>query len=159
VTVVQQIVDDLQRAIEGDSWQGPSIREILDGVTASDAASHPIAGAHSIWELVYHVTAWVRAVHQRVLGNVCEPAGQTDWPPVPDTSDPAWLQAFADLRRAQHELLATLNTLTDDDLSAPVPNRAYDRGHMLRGLAHHHAYHAGQIALLERACNQRRNRH
>ena len=158
VTAVGRIVDDLERAIDGDSWQGPSIREILDGVTPTDASSHPIAGAHSIWELVYHVTAWVRAVHERVLGNVCEPEGDNDWPPVRDTSDSAWVQAFVNLRAAQRELVRTLNALTDAEMSAAVPNREYDRAHMLHGLAHHHAYHAGQMALLKRACRQGANR-
>jgi hypothetical protein len=37
------------------------------------------------------------------------------------------------------------------ELNAPVPNRDYDRAHLLHGLAQHHAYHAGQMALLKRA--------
>ena len=145
------IIDDLHRSLEGESWHGPSIREILGGVTAADAAAHPVAGAHSIWELVHHVTAWVRAVHSRVLGRVTEPEGETDWPPVSDTSEKAWSAAYEDLRRAQSDLLATLRTLSDADLDGPVPNRDYDRGHLLRGLTQHHAYHAGQMSLLKRA--------
>ena len=145
------IIDDLHRSLEGDSWQGPSIREILEGVTAADAAAHPVAGAHSIWELVHHVTAWVRAVHSRVLGRVAELEGETDWPPVRDTSEQAWAAAYEDLRRAQSDLFATLRTLSDADLDGPVPNRDYDRAHLLRGLTQHHAYHAGQMSLLKRA--------
>jgi uncharacterized damage-inducible protein DinB len=145
------IVDQLHRSLEGDSWQGASIREILEDLTAREAAAHPVPGAHSIWELVYHVTAWVGAVHSRVLGNVCEPAGEGDWPPVRDTGDNAWTAALEDLRRSQSELIATLETLSDADLDAPVPNRDYDRAHLLHGLAQHHAYHAGQMALLKRA--------
>jgi uncharacterized damage-inducible protein DinB len=151
MTAIEGIIDDLHRSLNGDSWQGPSISEILTEVTATEAAAYPVAGGHSIWELVHHVTAWVRAVHGRVLGKVTELAGETDWPPVRDTSDRAWTAAVQDLRSAQADLIATLKTLSDRDLDGPVPNREYDRGHLLRGLTQHHAYHAGQMSLLKRA--------
>ncbi len=148
---MEGIIDQLHRSLEGDSWQGASIREILEGVNAREAAAHPVPGGHSIWELVYHLTAWVRAVHSRVLGKVSELEGEADWPPVRDTSENAWAAAFEDLRRSQSELIATLKTLRDFDLNAPVPNRGYDRAHLLHGLTQHHAYHAGQMSLLKRA--------
>ena len=153
---VERIIDDLNRGVEGDCWQGPAIREILDGVGAADAAAHPVAGAHSIWELLQHVTAWIGAVHERVLGRICELDGETDWPPVRDSSDRAWAEALPNLRRAQAALVATLGTLKEADLRGSVPNRDYELGHMLHGLAHHHAYHAGQMALLKRALQQPR---
>ena len=152
---MEGIIDQLHRSLEGDSWQGASIGEILEGVTAPEAAAHPVPGGHSIWELVYHVTAWVRAVHSRVLGKVSELEGEADWPPVRDINENAWTAAFEDLRRSQSELIATLKTLTDVDLNAPVPNRDYDRAHLLHGLAQHHAYHAGQMSLLKRALQHR----
>ena len=148
---MEGIIDQLHRSLEGDSWQGASIGEILEGLTAPEAAAHAVPGGHSIWELVYHVTAWVRAVHSRVLGKVSELEGEADWPPVRDTNENAWTAAFEDLRRSQSELIATLKTLSDVDLNAPVPNRDYDRAHLLHGLAQHHAYHAGQMSLLKRA--------
>jgi uncharacterized damage-inducible protein DinB len=155
MTAVERVADYLTRAIEEDPWQGPSLREILEGVSAADAASHPVPGAHSIWELLHHVTAWVEAVHQRVLGNVCELEGEADWPPVGDTSERAWAQAFENLRAAHATLLATLRTLADADLDASVPNRDYDRAHLLHGLTQHHAYHGGQMALIKRALQPR----
>ena len=107
---MEGIIDQLRRSLEGDSWQGAAIREILEGVTAREAAAHPVPGGHSIWEVVHHLTAWVRAVHSRVLGKVTELDGEADWPPVRDTSESAWTAAFEDLRRSQSELIATLKT-------------------------------------------------
>jgi uncharacterized damage-inducible protein DinB len=155
---IEGIIDQLGRSLDGDSWQGPSIREILEDVRAAEAAAHPVAGAHSIWEMVHHVTAWIRAVRARTLGTITELEGEADWPPVGDTSDVAWATAVADLRRAQAELVATLETLSDADLDGPVPNRDYDRAHLLHGLAQHHAYHAGQMSLLKRALRGSRTR-
>jgi hypothetical protein len=147
---IEGIIDQLQRSLEGDSWQGASIREILEGVNAKEAIAHPVPNGHSICELVYHVTVWVRAVHLRVLWKVTELQGEADWPPVRDTSENAWAAAFEDLRRTQSELIVTLKALSDFDLNTLVPNRDYDRSHLLHGLTQHNAYHAGQMALLKR---------
>lgn len=152
---LERIVDDLHRSIEGESWQGPSIREILEDISAADAASHPIAGAHSIWELVLHVTTWIRVADERVRGHVSERSGETNFPTVRDSSEGAWRAVHADLRKAEAELTQTLAGLADEDLDGPVPNRNYDRAHMLHGISQHNAYHAGQLSLLKRALETR----
>ena len=113
-------------------------------------------GVHSIWELLGHVTAWTRVVDSRVRGNIAELEGETNFPPVLEASEQAWSAVWEDFRRAERELAATLRGLNDDDLNGPVPNRDYNRSHMLHGLAHHNAYHAGQMSLLKRALEERR---
>ena len=52
---VNRLEEQLRRALEGEAWHGPSVLESLAGLSAAQAASHPIAGAHSIWELVLHL--------------------------------------------------------------------------------------------------------
>jgi len=146
---IEGVIDELQRSLEGEPWHGASMCEILAGVSAREAAAHPVPGGHSIWELVYHVTAWVRAVHSRVQRRATEPEGESNWPAVRDTSESAWTVALEDLRQSQLELIVTLKTLSDADLSASVPNRDYDRAFLLHGLTQHHAYHAGQMSLLK----------
>jgi uncharacterized damage-inducible protein DinB len=153
---IDRIIDELTRALEHDPWHGPSIHDVIDDMAAAQAAAHPVSDAHSVWELVHHVTAWVRAVDTRVKGNVCELQGETDWPPVRDTSEQAWVAARDDLRRAQSELVATLRTLPDSDLTAIAPNRDYDLEHLLNGLIQHHAYHTGQMSLLKNAYRRAR---
>jgi len=150
-----RIIDELSRALERDPWYGPAILEVLEGVDAAEAEAHPIAGAHSIWELVHHATAWVRAIHRRVQGTVCELEGEADWPPVRESSERAWTAAVDDLRRAQAELIATLRKLRDADLNATTPNREYDLEYLLRGLTQHHAYHTGQMAIIKNAGRKR----
>jgi len=151
VTEVQNIAEQLRRALDANPWHGPSILQILEGVTAEEAAAHPIAGTHSIWELLHHVTAWTRAVNTRVQGNALELEGDANFPPVGEVSETAWRSAIADLRNAHEQLDRTINALTDSDLTAPIPNRPYNRAFILHGLPQHHAYHGGQMALLKRA--------
>jgi uncharacterized damage-inducible protein DinB len=62
---VQRIVDQLRRAFEGEAWHGPAVMQILEGITAAQAAAHPASGAHSIWEIVLHIAAWEGAVSRR----------------------------------------------------------------------------------------------
>lgn len=62
------IADQINRAFRGESWHGPSVREALAGVSAEYAAAHPMPGAHSIWEIVLHLTGGYNLVLWRVRG-------------------------------------------------------------------------------------------
>ena len=68
MTEVQRILDQMDRAFSGDAWHGPSLMLLLQGLVAENASKHPIGGAHSIWELVHHLGAWHKIVHQRLRG-------------------------------------------------------------------------------------------
>ncbi len=41
---VEGIIDQLHRSLDDDSWQGASIREILEGVNAREAGAHLLHG-------------------------------------------------------------------------------------------------------------------
>ncbi|PYT06704.1 MAG: hypothetical protein DMF60_08770 [Acidobacteria bacterium] len=102
---LKRINDQLKRAFEGKAWHGPSVSEVLTGVTAEQAAAHPIAGAHSIWELTLHIATWERAGRRRIQeSDPVEVSDEEDWPAVEDTSDEAWQNALEELRR-NHEAL------------------------------------------------------
>ena len=47
--------------------------ESLQGVDAQTAAAKPLANAHSIWEIVNHVSAWEDAIRHRLAGEVKQP--------------------------------------------------------------------------------------
>jgi hypothetical protein len=89
-TEVERIRNQFRRAFDGEAWHGPSVLAILNGVTAQQAAAHPIPGAHSIWELTLHIAAWERACLRRLQGDPAQLTDAEDWPPVNDTSEGAW---------------------------------------------------------------------
>src|SRR5215208_4894020 len=99
----ERIADQLQRALEGGAWHGPSVLELLDGVSAEQAAAHPIPGAHSIWELVLHLAGTHGLVLRRVEGDGRNLSPEEDWPPVPEPSEPSWRDAVAALRALNEE--------------------------------------------------------
>lgn len=153
----------LGHAVEGTPWHGPSVREILDGVSAADAAAHPIPTAHSIWEIVLHLTAWCDEVRRRLHeGEVRQPAAG-DWPAVATPPDAAAWQAAQDAFVASHDALsaqlaaasvAQLDQRIGDERNAPLGSGLSARA-TAWGIVQHAAYHGGQIALLKRALKSR----
>ncbi len=148
---IMRIADQLRRALEGGAWHGPALLEILAGVDAQLAAAHPVAGAHSIWEILNHISAWTGAVGRRLGGAAVELSPAEDWPTVSDSSEAAWQSAVGSFRDAQQEFLAKLKSFSNDQLGMPAAGQNYSNSFMLYGLVQHHLYHAGQMALLKKA--------
>jgi uncharacterized damage-inducible protein DinB len=149
---IVRIAEQLRRAVDGEAWHGPAVMEILNGVDAQTASAHPIPAAHSLWEILNHVTAWTRAVMRRLGGETVELQGADDWPPPPsDASEASWQAAVASFRQGQQELMAKLKSMSNDELGVPVPGKNYSNSFMLYGVVQHHLYHAGQMALLKKA--------
>jgi uncharacterized damage-inducible protein DinB len=148
-----RIADQLRWAFDGEAWHGDSVFEILEGVTAAQAAARPIARAHTIWELVLHIAAWDDAVLRRLGGVAMEPSDAENFPPVTDASEAAWRKALAQVRRDHEKLVAAVASLPDSRLAAVVPGKEgahYTFYYMLHGVVQHELYHAGQIALLKK---------
>src|ERR1041385_2004502 len=101
---IERIVEELRLSFEPEPWHGPSLMQILEGVEAETAATHPIADAHSIWELVLHIAAWERAIHTRIAENrALQLNDEQNFPRVSDMSEVAWRQALQQLRTTRSE--------------------------------------------------------
>jgi uncharacterized damage-inducible protein DinB len=149
---IQGIVDQLQRAFEGHAWHGPAVRELLADVSAAQADARPIAQAHSIWEIVLHISTWEHIVRRRLQGEVINGlADEEDWPAVRDSSEAAWRQAVHDLEERHRALRDAVAQLDEARLTAKVPGKDHSVYVMLHGIIQHDLYHAGQIAVLKKA--------
>jgi len=152
MTETHRINSQLKRAYQGEAWHGPSLRELLDGVTAEQAAARPIAGAHSIWELVNHIIAWEQISKQRLEGDAMKnPSDEVNFPPVNDTSESAWQKTLEQLAASNQSLRNAVKQFDDSRLDDLVPEAGYSNYFMLHGVIQHDLYHAGQIALLKKA--------
>ncbi len=147
----ERIVDQLQRASGGGAWHGPSLAELLADVDARTAAARPVDGAHTIWELVLHITTWRDVARRRLEGEVIEPPDEVDWPPVTEASEEGWRRALASLEDAGRRLEATLASFDETDLDRRAAGVAYTNYILAHGVVQHDLYHAGQIALLKKA--------
>jgi uncharacterized damage-inducible protein DinB len=148
----RHLASSLGRTMTGPMWHGPALADVLEDVTAERAAARPIAGAHSIWEIVLHVTAWVEIARARVKGeSTSDPRPDQDWPPVAATDAAAWAGALDRLAACHREIAAEVRALDEAQLDAKVNNLDYSVDVLLHGVVAHGAYHGGQIALLKKS--------
>jgi uncharacterized damage-inducible protein DinB len=147
----EKIEDQLRRAYGGNAWHGPSLKEILSGVTVEMAVAKPSGGAHSIWEIVLHIAQWETVVRRRLNGGVIDLPPEEDWPVAKVATAEAWKNTLKELEYGNKELRKTVILLTDSDLEKTVPGQRYSNYFMLHGVIQHDLYHAGQIALLKKA--------
>ena len=144
-------------AITYDSGDYPACQADLlaavgyDGFPAEQAAAHPLPNAHSIWELVLHITAWENAARKALEGEPLHVSEGDNFPAISDTSEAAWHDALTTLEASHYMLRAALDHLTDDALDNVVPGRRYSIYVLLHGIVQHDLYHAGQIVMLKKA--------
>ncbi len=138
MTEIERILDQLKRAYEGGAWHGPSVREVLNGVTARQAQAHPV---------------WENVGRRRLEGDRAEIdiSSPEDWPPADDLSDAAWEQAKAALDRGYEALRKAIAALDESRLDQPILEGLSTVYVTLHGVIQHDLYHAGQIAMLKRA--------
>jgi uncharacterized damage-inducible protein DinB len=145
----KRIADQLRRSQQGNAWHGPAVGELLKDVDSALAQRRLAPGAHNIWELVLHITAWQAATVRAVRGDkMPQLDGSDDWPATGHTEQD-WRNAVERLERGNAELVASLASFPDERLGDTVPGREYSFYYLLHGVAQHNLYHAGQMAMLK----------
>ncbi len=151
------ITNEIRKAFNGDAWHGNHVMQILNNVKPENAFSFLIPDAHSIAEIALHLTAWTEEVTSRLTGNLADQPAMGDWPPIEDKTPQAWERIIFDFKVANEELIRYCESIEanqwDDEVNeAPnvISGKSITKRELLSGLAQHHAYHAGQIALLSK---------
>ena len=144
---------ELATLAHGDAWHGPALDELLDGVSAETAAARPIASAHTIWEVVLHLTAWTDVFRRRLEGAAIEEPEAGDFPAAPPPTAGAWGETRRALLEAHDALTARVARLSDADLAVRIPGRDYDARFQVRAAIRHTVYHSGQIGLLRKSAS------
>jgi hypothetical protein len=147
----QRLGDQMNRALNGDAWHGPSWRETLDGVTREVALHRPIPEAHTIAEIVLHATTWHDVVRRRLVGEVPEVTDALDWPPQKFGDEAAWSAAVARLFETGGALVTTVNRFPAEKLLEKRPNVEDTWYALIIGQLQHMLYHAGQLGVLKKA--------
>jgi uncharacterized damage-inducible protein DinB len=149
-----RLADQIRRAFDGEAWHGDSLLEILKGVDAATAAARPIANAHSIWELLLHITTWDDATIRRADGKAFEPTDAENFPTVTDPRPAAWQKAVDRAKTTHDKLVKVVAAFPDSRLNDQVPGKTesyHNYYYLFAGIVQHELYHAGQIALLKKA--------
>ena len=152
---VEILADQIRRAFWGESWHGPSVREVLAGVSAEVAAAHPVAGAHSIWEIVLHIIGGYNLVLRRVRGERVQLAPEEEWPLVVQVSSDAWRESQQTLEQLNQQLQSAVRAFPAERLSQELGSE-YSAYIQFLGAPQHDLYHAGQIVVLKKAVSASR---
>ncbi len=148
-----RIADQLRRAFTGEPWHGSPIRDLLDGVTPEQAQLRPLSSGHTIWELVLHIEAYVKAAYEAAHTIPMPQINGTDldWPAVQEGTAAAWAVAKTHLFQDAEELAKAIDRFPDVNLKKTVPGREYNFYYLFHGIVQHSLYHGGQIAMLKKA--------
>jgi uncharacterized damage-inducible protein DinB len=151
----ERIAEEIDQAAVGEAWHGPALQQAVSGVGAEDARAQPVAGAHTIWEIVLHMTTWANEVERRLRENARPLDASEDWPAPGPEGEAAWTEVKSALVDAHRRLRQTIREFPTGRLAEQVPGTSGEDHTsfyvMLHGLAQHDAYHAGQIAMLKKA--------
>jgi len=152
----------LDEAFDRRSWHGTNLRGSLRGVTVGQAAWRPaVAQAsarkahlrHNIWELMVHAAYWKYDVRRRLTGQHGRSfaiEGSNFWE-RPLKGTPAEWRADLALLEAEHrQLRAAVGAFPSARWTRRAPGKPFTFEGLVRGVAAHDLYHAGQIQLLRR---------
>jgi len=151
VREVERITDQALKMFGGGAWHGPAVVELLADVDANLAASHPIPGAHSIWDLVLHLFATQAVLLRRIRGESAGLKTEDFWPAMPPTSEAAWAETIERLNKQEAELRQAISVFPEERLEARLTSEGSSAYNNFHGHVQHNAYHAGQISLLKKA--------
>ncbi|HEX2897040.1 MAG TPA: DinB family protein [candidate division Zixibacteria bacterium] len=148
---IQRISEQLKCSFNKGAWHGPALLETLDDVTYKQALSHPVSKAHSIWELVLHAAAWIKAVEKTISEmSYTQVENDANWPEINQKTEDDWKKAVDSLKKAHKKLEKLVSTLKDAALERVPANTSSTVYRLLHGVIQHNIYHAGQIAILKK---------
>jgi uncharacterized damage-inducible protein DinB len=163
---VPSLLSLIDEAFDHKAWHGTTLLGSIRGLDAATASRRPAPGRHNIWEIVVHAAYWKYAVRRRLTG---EKRGSfafagSNWfvrPPqrakvrrvtvVRGQSKAAEAAFKADVKlliaehRALRRIIASLS-----DAALEKKTGSVTKAFVVRGIAAHDLYHAGQIQLLKR---------
>lgn len=151
----EQLIAELKKAFNGDAWHGSNLMQQLKFVKPENAFEHFIPEAHSIAEIVLHLSAWTDEVNARLLGSPAKEPAAGDWPSPLLFTRQEWEKIVFDCKTSNEELIRVCQGLDESDWDKKVCDErdaalgtGVTNAELISGLIQHHAYHAGQIALL-----------
>lgn len=150
---IERILEQYDRAMNGNAWHGDPVWKVLKGIPAEQAGRRVQPESHSIWELVSHMTFWETEVCRRLSGLPARSVEELNFPAAPKATEENWNRALAEFRQSNEEFRTALTKFDVTQLDRPLPGReksGYTAYVEVNGVIQHNLYHAGQIAFLRK---------
>lgn len=152
-SLVEELVENLDRSYNTASWHGPNLRGALRGVNLATAGWRPSAKRHNIWEVMVHCAYWKYVVWRRLTGQKrgSFPLKGSNWFTRPDPDGAAtWKSDLALLDEMHQRLRDAVGSLALKQLEQRSAGSKVSHRALIAGAAAHDVYHAGQIQLLKK---------
>ncbi len=143
----------VEESFNKKAWHGPNLRGSLRGITITEASWRPAPDRHNIWEILVHCAYWKYIVHRRILGERrgSFPMKGSNWFKRPTVLTPEALHYDLSLLAHTHQTMVKAIAGLDPAMLYRIPkNSKVTNEAIIRGIASHDVYHAGQIQLLKR---------
>lgn len=145
----------LDEAFDKRAWHGTNLRGSIRGLDAATAAWRPGPGRHNVWELTLHAAYWKYAVRRRLTGekrgSFALPGSNFFERPGPEGGgETAWKKDVALLVSEHRKLRRAIAAVRPAELSKTARGHKTTNVALIRGIACHDLYHAGQIQMLKR---------
>lgn len=151
-TGIQHYIERFQDIYNGAPWYGETIDVKLKDISDLIAFIQPHDGAHSIAELVKHMTYWRQSLIKRLEGDEAFKGSMKspdNWISVDSLSAMGWQKIRDEFDEAQHKIIQLLSKQNDDLLT-----QEYSKGktfeYLIEGIIDHDVYHLGQIGLVKK---------
>ena len=168
MTTTELLLASIDEGYDKRSWHGTNLRGSLRGVTLEQATFRVKPGAHNIWELMVHAAYWkydirrrltgdkgrslalseVSAKGRRVEGFAIE--GSDFWTRPLEGTPGEWRRDLQLLEDEHAKLRAAVAAFPASRWTRKAPGKPFNFEGLVRGVAAHDLYHAGQIQLLKR---------
>jgi len=149
---IASLLAQLDEAFDRRSWHGTNLRGSLRGMGAARASARPAPGRHNAWEIAIHAAYWKYAAWRRLTGEKrgsFDRAGSNWFASPAAPTEALWRKDVAALAVHHRRLREAVARLSDDDLARPAPGGRETIGRLVRGIAAHDLYPAGQIQLVK----------
>ena len=149
----ERIKDTLIRHYGGETWHGPSLAEVLEGVTAKQAIKRIVPASKNIAEYVYHLTNWRVFALEKLTGSETYDIilnSEADWKRIDSLTEEGWKELLDALEDSQNELLDVFDTYSDRKLENIVPGRRYSVYVLMHGIIQHDIYHSAQMMMIKK---------
>jgi DinB family protein len=147
----ERLARELEKALFGGAWHGPSWSEVLAGVSGAEALHRPIPNAHTIAEIAAHATTWFDVVARRMNGDSPQVSDAEDWPKIAALTEGDW-SLFRDRSlETARVLVETVRRISPERLHESRPGLTDTWFELVTGELQHVLYHAGQVGLLKKA--------
>ena len=159
MTIKEQLLQSLERVLDGNPWYGNSIISALDKITAENMG-HAVqtVNGKSVPEYLLHMISCQDFVLEKLRGNKSldiELGSEQDWPKNNSPSDDSWSKLIIQFKNQNSQILNEVKSRSESDFDQLVPGKSYTLSLMIEGLIHHNIYHLGQIVILSKLLENR----